>query len=87
MTSDIWLNTGATLSKKDILAVDGRLASLLPYQKNKIFNNNARLSVSGGNDYWESGTLQPQIILKDLIAILHPELLPIYKLYYYQQIQ
>jgi iron complex transport system substrate-binding protein len=84
--ADIWLNAGASLSKKDIRSIDERLVILHPFINNNIYNNNARLSNTGGNDYWESGTTHPQMILNDLIAIFHPELFPNYKLYYYQKL-
>jgi iron complex transport system substrate-binding protein len=51
-----------------------------------MFNNNNRVTLRGGNDYWESGSINPQIILKDIGAILHPELFPGYELYYYKRI-
>jgi iron complex transport system substrate-binding protein len=38
------------------------------------------------NDYWESGIINPHVILADLINILHPELLPDHKLHYYRQL-
>ena len=84
--ADIWLNIGAVLSKKDIPSIDERLIALPPFIKNELFNNNARLTNSGGNDYWESGTVNPHLILNDLIAILHPELVSNYKLYYYKHL-
>jgi iron complex transport system substrate-binding protein len=40
----------------------------------------------GGNDYWESGIVHPDVILADLVKILHPDLLPDHELYYYQHI-
>ena len=87
MNADIWLNPGAVLSKKDIQVVDERLVNVKPFIQNRIFNNNARLTPLGGNDYWESGTVNPHLILKDLIAILHPEVFPNYKMKYYQTIK
>ncbi|TQD29541.1 ABC transporter substrate-binding protein [Methanolobus vulcani] len=41
----------------------------------------------GGNDYYESGVLRPDIVLADYIKILHPELLPDYELYYHKQLE
>ena len=33
--------------------------------------------------YYETAQLQPDVVLKDLVKILHPELLPDYTPYYY----
>ena len=36
--------------------------------------NNARTNAAGGNDYFESGVVHPELVLRDLIKIFHPEL-------------
>jgi iron complex transport system substrate-binding protein len=45
------------------------------------------MSPGGGNDYWESGAINPQVILKDIASILHPELFENYDLVYYRKIK
>ena len=85
--STIWVNTGAALTKKDILTVDNRLASLPPFQKNEVYNCNARITQSGGNDYYESGIVRPDLILADLISIFHPNILPNRSLFYYRKLE
>jgi len=87
LNADFWLNTGSVLSKEEIVSIDPRLGSVPPFVKGKLFNNNKRLNKSGGNDYWESGTLNPHIILKDIASILHPELFPDHGLVYYRKIE
>lgn len=37
----------------------------------RVYNNNKRKGGSGGSDFWERGVVEPDIILKDLIEILH----------------
>lgn len=27
----------------------------------------------GGNDFWETGSFRPDIILQDIVQIIHPE--------------
>jgi iron complex transport system substrate-binding protein len=85
--ADVWINPGVALIQSDILQVDQRLNELGPVTKNQIYNNNRRMNRAGGNDYWESGAASPHLILKDLIKIFHPELLPDHQLYYYQKIE
>ncbi len=43
-----------------------------PSKKNKVYNNNLRLTPEGGNDYWESAVVHPDIVLRDLIKIFTP---------------
>ncbi len=86
LEADIWINPGAAESKEEVLGKDSRFKDFKPYQTGEIYNNNRRMSPSGGNDFWESGVVHPEIVLADLIAIFHPELLPDHQLYYYQKI-
>lgn len=86
LKASYWLNTGSANSKRDIVAIDPRLADLESFRKGNLFNNNRRMCTEGGNDYWESGSLKPHVILKDIAAILHPELFPDEELYYYKKL-
>ncbi|MDZ7694181.1 MAG: ABC transporter substrate-binding protein [Balneolaceae bacterium] len=87
LRADVWLNPGSADSKKDILIADNRFKDFKSFQNGQIYNNNRRMSSSGGNDFWESGVVHPEIVLADLIKILHPSLLPDYELYYYQKLE
>ena len=83
VSADYWLNTGSASSLKEIAAVDPRLASLPCFAGGRLFNNNRRMSPGGGNDYWESGCLNPHIILRDIASVIHPGLFEGDELYYY----
>ena len=87
LTADYWLQTGTATSRAEIAAQDARYATFAPFQHNRVYNNNRRTNAQGSNDYWESGAVRPDLVLSDLIRILHPELLPGWQLYYYQQLQ
>jgi iron complex transport system substrate-binding protein len=87
LTADYWLNSGDARTREDILQCDARFAKLPAYIHESIYNNNRLLSPTGGNAFYESGVVEPHIILSDLIAILHPQLLPSHKLKYYQKLQ
>jgi len=84
--AEFWINIGAAGSRVEIASVDNRLEELPPFIAGKLFNNNNRVSESGGNDYWESGNLHPEQILMDIASILHPDLFPGYSLYFYRKI-
>lgn len=86
LKAEYWLNTGTAIFKTDIVSVDPRLKDLESFKKGNLFNNNKRLSPGGGNDYWESGCLNPQLVLKDIATILHPGLFPGTELYYYRKL-
>ncbi len=84
--ADVWLNTGTVKHKHEIVKIDDRFKEFTPFWRSRIYNNNQQENEWGGNDYWEKGTVEPNIILKDLIKIFHPELLPNHTLVYYRSI-
>lgn len=86
LSADFWLNTGTADTRGEILSVDARLGGLPCFKNGNLFNNNNRINANGGNDYWESGSLNPDIILYDIASILHPDLFPGRNLYYYKKL-
>lgn len=87
LKADFWINPGPAKSLNEILERDHRFDAFQAFQHKKMFNQNRRLSPTEGNDYWESAVVKPDVILADLIAIFHPQLLPNHELYYYQNIK
>jgi iron complex transport system substrate-binding protein len=85
--ADIWINTGTATSIPDLISRDKRFENIRAIRKGLVFNNNARLNPSGGNDYWESGTVRPDLILRDLISVFHPEVLEDNELIYYRKLE
>ncbi|RAJ35526.1 iron complex transport system substrate-binding protein [Pedobacter cryoconitis] len=86
LQADFWLNVGTVDSKNDIKAIDSRYTDFKPFKDSHIFNFNKKVNDIGSNDYWESGAVNPQLILGDLIKIFHPGLLPDHQLVYYKQL-
>lgn len=85
LDADFWLNPEIG-SRAELIALDSRYANFKAYQEDKIYTNYNRYNESGGNDYWEQGTARPDIVLKDLVKILHPNLLPDHELYFYKKL-
>ncbi len=84
--AEYWLNTGYWNTLDDAKSADERFGEFKAYKTGMIYNNNERMSPGGGNDYYESGPINPQKVLADLIKIFHPELLPGHELYYYKKL-
>ena len=83
--ADIWI-TPRTGTMEQLLMMDDRYKLFKSFREKQVFNNDKRLNERGANDYWESGVARPDLLLKDIIAILHPELLPDYEISYYRNI-
>ncbi|MBS1665566.1 MAG: ABC transporter substrate-binding protein [Bacteroidetes bacterium] len=87
LKAPFWFNQGSVKSKAEIAAVDSRFTQFSSFKIGNVYNNTLRTNDIGSNDYWESGMARPQLILADLIRILHPDLLPKDSLYYYKRME
>ncbi|MFZ4617319.1 MAG: ABC transporter substrate-binding protein [Rectinemataceae bacterium] len=83
----VWLNPAYGMRKiTDVVALDTRFASLPVITSGNVWNNDRRVSEAGGNDYFESAVTRPDEVLRDLVAIFHPELLPNHSFTWYQKL-
>jgi len=89
LTADYWLNVGmmSVDSKQSVLAKDVRYADFKAFKTGRLYSYTKRVNSRGSNDFWESGAVNPHLVLADLIRILHPDLLPKHQLVYYQQLK
>ncbi len=85
--ADVWINPGEVERMEDLVSFDGRFSKLDVVANGMVFNNNARMGPSGGNDYWESGIVRPDLVLADLISIFHPALMEDHRLIYYKKLK
>ena len=84
--ADFWLNPGQAKKINDIIKTDVRLENFNTIKSGNIFNRNKRLNPYGGNDCMESGTVRPDLILKDIIKILHPYIFKTDTFYFYRKL-
>jgi iron complex transport system substrate-binding protein len=87
VNASVWINPGAAASLEDIGRLDERFMDLAVVQNRQVYNNDQRKNSGGGNDYWESGTVRPDLVLADLIRVLHPDLLADHRFVYYRQLK
>jgi iron complex transport system substrate-binding protein len=86
-SADFWLNGSQDWKQKeDIPKSDMRYQDFQAWQTGQMYSAHARISATGGNDYWQSGIANPDVILADLVKIFHPELMPDHQLFYYRKI-
>jgi iron complex transport system substrate-binding protein len=86
LDADFWLIGNSSKSLAELENTDSRMSEIPAFKTEKIYNSNLRAN-DHGDDFWESGVVKPDIILKDLIKIFHPEIMPDYNLYYYRHLE
>ncbi|MCS6935351.1 MAG: ABC transporter substrate-binding protein [Chitinophagales bacterium] len=85
--ADVWLVNALVNSLREIALADPRNKNFDAFRRQNVYNYTRRTTTNGGIDYWESGVVNPDIALADLIKIFHPQLLPNHQLYYYKKLQ
>lgn len=78
--ADLWMNVGWCITENQLLSVNPLFGDFLGNikanaeargfdEKNVVWNDNKRLNAKGGNDFWESGVVRPDLLLRDLVGI------------------
>ena len=84
--ADYWINVGWCRNLKQLKSIQP-LFSSFPIKADNIYNNTRRITPGGGNDFWESGAIRADLVLSDMVKMLHPELAGSDSLYYYFKLQ
>lgn len=82
--ADMWLNVGMANTLDELKASCPKFTDTRCFRNGDVYNNNARTNAAGGNDYYESAVVNPDLVLRDLIKIFHPELVEEDFVYYKQ---
>ncbi len=88
LDADIWI-TGAfgVTTLDDLLAQDSRYADFAAVKNGNVWNNDLDVNENFGNNYFELGVTNPHLILQDLVAIFHPQLLPDHEFSFYRRLE
>lgn len=84
--ADVWLNTGMCATLDELRSLTPKFAGARLVREGRVYNNNRRRTPAGGSDFWESAIVNPDIVLRDLAAILHADAGDD-SLYYYQRLK
>ena len=72
LEADLWLNPGPCRTREELAAAHHMFPRFGPMAKGlPIYNNIRCVNEGGGNDFWESGAVRPDLILEDLISIMN----------------
>jgi len=85
--ADLWIGVGSFNSLSEIEASESRYTMFKPFRDKQVYTYNARKGIKGGSEFLELGYLRPDLILKDLVKIAHPDLLPDHKLFFHKRLE
>ncbi|MDA7798855.1 ABC transporter substrate-binding protein, partial [Flavobacteriaceae bacterium] len=85
--ADYWIAPGYFSSKAQLIENNPHYKNFTAFKTNNIYTASTKKGVTGGIIYYELGPTRPDLILKDLIKITNPTLLPNYKLNFFEQMK
>jgi iron complex transport system substrate-binding protein len=84
--ADLWIGTATFKSLREIRQADLRYTRFKAFLEADIYNYDAKQGAKGGNEFLELGYLRPDLVLKDLVRIAHPQLLPDHTLFFHRKL-
>ncbi|WP_447636304.1 ABC transporter substrate-binding protein [Flavobacterium microcysteis] len=84
---DFWIGPAQFTTFKEMVESNPNYAHFKAFKDKNIYSFSSKKGKTGGILYYELASNRPDLILKDLIKILHPELLPEYELSIFEKLK
>jgi len=85
--ADIWIGPSQFTSIKEMVDANPHYAQFKALKNKQVYSFSVKKGTTGGLLYYELAPNRPDLELKDLIRILHPELLPNHQLQFYEKLK
>lgn len=85
--ADFWIGPGQFTSIQQILNSNSNYKYFKSVQDKNVYSFSSKKGATGGVIYYELAPNRPDLVVKDLIKILHPNLLPDYELYFFEKLK
>lgn len=87
INADFWVSPSQFTSYAELEKANSHYLQFKPLKNKKIYTYATSKGKTGGLIFFELGPNRPDLILKDLIHIFHPEVLPAHKLFFFKPLQ
>ncbi|MFD1095719.1 ABC transporter substrate-binding protein [Salegentibacter chungangensis] len=84
---DFWVSAGQFTSYSQLLSESEHYSQFKAVQNKNVYSVSLTKGETGGILYFELGPQRPDLVLKDLISIFHPQLLPDYESTFFKALQ
>lgn len=85
--ADFWIAPGYFSSKEQLLQSNQIYVEFNAFKNDNIYTPTTKKGKTGGIIYYELAPTRPDLILKDMIKITHPDVLPNYQLTFFEKMQ
>lgn len=83
--ADYWVGCGLFENREDMLRSNQYYNSFIAFKQKEIYTYATKKGATGGLVYFEKSPTRPDLVLKDIIKITNPDLLPNYKLTFFEK--
>ncbi len=84
--ADVWVGANA-YTLDELRKIDEKQTWFRAYQNGEVYNFYRLQNSTGGNDFWETGIVHPEYILRDIRSALYPETMPDYQPVFMQRLE
>jgi iron complex transport system substrate-binding protein len=84
--AEIWITSGQFKSLAEMKKANPHYEQFAAFKTQKVYSF-VRKEKNGGILYYELAPNRPDLVIKDIVKILHPELLPDHRLYFFEQLK
>ena len=85
--ADFWIAPGYFSSKEQLLQSNQLYTKFKSFKEDNIYTPSTKKGKTGGVIYYELASTRPDLVLKDIIKITNPDLLPDYKFVFFEKMQ
>ncbi len=85
--ADFWIGPGQFTSIKEILDNNPNYIHFKAVATKSVYSFSTKKGKTGGVIYYEQAQNRPDLVLKDIVKILHPEVLPDYELFFFERLK
>lgn len=85
--AELWIGCSMNEARTQLLNQNEHYAEFDAFRNNSIYTFSAYKGATGGMYYFELGPIRPDLILKDIIKIAHPNLLPDYETVFFSKLK
>ena len=86
-SADVWITSGQFSSLKEMTNANPHYVEFNAFKNKNVYSFSGKKGKTGGILYYELAPNRPDLVLKDLVKILHPELLPSYKPFFFEKLK
>ena len=85
--AEFWITSGQFSTLKDMQKANPHYNQFTAFKNKKVYSFSNKKGKTGGVLYYELAPNRPDLVLKDLVYVFHPELLPNYTPYFFEQMK